>query len=95
MKMRVFNISAVFVFFYFFFLSLPSVGDRRVYALEAQRDILFIGVFPYIVIMDGDSERLASRSQLTFLVFMMKPSAANALQLCRGLRLVPGTQRAK
>lgn len=60
------------------------MGDLRVYTLKAQRDILFISVFPYIVIMDADSDCLASRSQLTFLVFMMKLCALNALQLCGG-----------
>lgn len=68
------------------------MGDRRVYTLKAQRDILFIGVFPYIVIMDADSERLASRSQLTLLVFMMKRSAVNALQLCGGFVSSPPTK---
>lgn len=84
--MRVFKISA-FLFFIF-----SSMGDLRVYTLKAQRDILFIGVFPYIVIMDSDC--LASRSQLTFLVFMMKLCALNALQLCGGF-ISSLAQRAK
>lgn len=79
-----------FIFWDFFFPPLHG----RVYTLKAQRDILFIGVFPYIVIMDADSERLASRSPLTFLVFMMKLSAVNALQLCGGF-ISSAAQRAK